>query len=190
MGQELKRIAIILVALFSLLINVQSANAYNIYNMTEDSKILSALKILNSTSQSSVLNNIERSKTKIMFYDLTMLSFSYAKHYAIASVDEYGDNFILINSRLKNSPAEALACLIAHESVHQLKQANFDEEVLATKTEAKTWMMLKDRVSANYANDMLVKRLNKLVSLEETGNNMIAKSISENSFYKNQLAMK
>ena len=186
----LKNVIVMLVITCCLLVNVQAANAYNINRMTEDSKILSALRVLNDNNQSAVLTRIDQSKTKIMFYDLTLLSFSYAKHYAVASVDEYGDKYILINSNLRNSPSEALACLIAHESVHQLEHATFDEEVRATQTEAKTWMLLKDRVSAQYSNDALVKRLNKLVSMEENGSNLIAKSISENSFYKEQLSMR
>ena len=151
---------------------------------------MSALKVLNDNNQTAVLTRIDKSKTKIMFYDLTLLSFSYAKHYAVASVDEYGDNYILINSNLKNSPKEALACLIAHESVHQLENATFEEEVLATTTEARTWMILKDKVSTQYSNDRLVKRLNNLVSMEAQDKNLIAKSISENSFYKESLALK
>lgn len=185
-----KSIITTLIILTCLLFNVQIANAYNLNNMTEDSKIMSALKVLNDNNQTAVLTRIDKSKTKIMFYDLTLLSFSYAKHYAVASVDEYGDNYILINSNLKNSPKEALACLIAHESVHQLENATFEEEVLATTTEARTWMILKDKVSTQYSNDRLVKRLNNLVSMEAQDKNLIAKSISENSFYKESLALK
>lgn len=186
-----KKILTILIVSVCLLFNIQTAEAYNLNSMTEDSKIMSALKVLNDNNQTATLTRIEKSKTKIMFYDLTLISFSYAKHYAVASVDEYGDNYILINSNLKSSPKEALACLIAHESVHQLPTATFDEEVLATTTEARTWMLLKDKVSdAQYSNDRLVKRLNNLVSMEEKDNNLIAKAISENSFYQNQLSLK
>lgn len=186
-----KKILTILIVSVCLLFNIQAANAYNLNSMTDDSKIMAALKVLNDNNQTATLTRIEKSKAKIIFYDLTLISFSYAKHYAVASVDEYGDNYILINSNLKSSPKEALACLIAHESVHQLPTATFDEEVLATTTEARTWMLLKDKVSdAQYSNDRLVKRLNNLVSMEEKDKNLIAKAISENSFYQNQLSLK
>jgi hypothetical protein len=187
---NLKKLILIFSLVLSLVFNTQVANAYNINNMTDDAKILSALKVLNENNQTAVLNRIDQSKTKIIFYDLSLISYSYSKHYAVASEDEYGDNYILINSNLRKSPVEALACLIAHESVHQMKHANFDEEVEATRTEARTWMLLKDRVSEQYSQDVLVQRLNKLAVLEKANSNLIAKSISENSFYQKQLSMK
>ncbi|MCQ2789902.1 MAG: hypothetical protein MJ229_05950, partial [bacterium] len=85
-------------------------------------------------------------------------------------------------------PKEALACLIAHESVHQLPQATYEEEVRATTTEARTWQLLKNKVGANYQNDILVKRLNNLVAMQEGGRDLIAKAISNNAFYQTQLA--
>lgn len=179
---------IITLVIFVIALTANTAFAYDLNKMSDDAKIVSALKVLEANNQTDVLARINNSKTKIIFYDLTMISYSYAKHYAVASTDEYGENYILINSNLASSPKEALACLIAHESVHQLPQATYEEEVRATTTEARTWQLLKDKVGANYQNDILVKRLNNLVAMQEGGRNLIAKAISNNAFYQTQLA--
>ncbi|MBR2526791.1 hypothetical protein IKE67_10035 [bacterium] len=183
-----KRYISIFVLVLFLSVGAQAANAYDLNKMTDNQIILSALKVLEKNNQTDVLSRIDNNKTKVIFYDLTLISLSYAKHYAVASTDEYGDNYILINSTLKNSPKEALACLIAHESVHQLANATYEEEVQATRTEAKTWKLLKDDVSEKYSNDILVKRLNTLLLMEEAGQNNIGKAIAQNSFYKEQLS--
>ena len=48
-------------------------------------------------------------------------------------------------------------------------------------------MLLKDKVSGNYENDILVKRLNNLLAMHETGDKLIAKAISNNTFYQKQI---
>ncbi len=174
--------------MFILFLSINTSDAYDLNKMSDNSKIISALKVLEENNQTDVLTRLNKHKIKIMFYDLSMISYTYSKHYAVASTDEYGDNYILINTNLSSSPKEALACLIAHESVHELAQATHEEEVRATTTEAKTWMLLKDKVSEKYENDILVKRLNNLLAMHETGNNLISKAISNNAFYQKQLA--
>ena len=114
-------------------------------------------------------------------------------HYSI-SMDKLflnGNNYILINERYQGAPKEALASLIAHESVHVLPVATMQEEIQATTTEARTWLMLRANVSSS--TNELVLRENNLASrylASSTGNNEIQKSIFNNPFYKEQLAMK
>ena len=170
-----------------IFLSFNAAYASNFSNISDDAKIVSALKVLEANNQTDVFARLNKHNVKIMFYDLSLISYSYAKHYAVASTDENGDNYILINSNLSSSPKEALACLIAHESVHELANATYEEEVRATTTEAKTWMLLKDQVSGNYENDTLVKRLNNLVAMQQSGNDLISKAIANNAFYQNQL---
>lgn len=175
------------VIILMLFLSVNATYAYDIKEMSDNTKLLSALKILEENKQTDVLERLNKHKIKIIFYDLSLISYAYSKHYALASTDEYGDNYILINSNLSTSPKEALACLIAHESVHELDHATYEEEVKATTTEAQTWLILKDKVSSKYENDILVKRLNNLLTMHENGNNLIAKAISNNTFYQKQL---
>lgn len=177
-------------ALFALSFN--QAQASNLNKYSDDSRVISALEVLQNAGISDVFSRLDKSSTKIIFYDLSLMDFSYAKHYAVSSTDENGNNYILINEKFRNSPTEAIACLIAHESVHQLPQATLNEEVRATTTEAATWVKLRNSVGTNASND-LVNRENKLAMMYEnstSGRNLIQDSIAGNSFYQQQLAMK
>lgn len=118
---------------------------------------------------------------------MSNIDYSYSNHYAVSSTDEYGDNYILINEKFKNSPKEALACLIAHESVHVLPKATMEEEVKATTTEVLTWLKVCDKVAKT--NDKLVQREITLADnykASTPNQNLIVQAIASNSFYKKQ----
>lgn len=186
----MRKLLFLIIALLVLCTNQVMAGSFNRYS--DDSKIISALEVLQNIGANDVFERLNQTSTKIIFYDLSLIDFYYANHYAIASTDNYGDNYILINERFKNSPKEAVACLIAHESVHQLPQATLDEEVRATTLEAQTWIKVKSTMASNI-NNPLINRLNTLAVMykQSTPNqNLIKKSIAENSFYQKQLAMK
>ena len=127
-----------------------------------------------------------------MFYDLSQINFTYCNHFAMNTTDNWGNRYILINSKFKNAPTEQIACLIAHESCHKGKVATLAEETTATRTEAKYWTVLKKRNIA-YANTELTERLNNLVNLERVStvnHDYIQDKISNNSFYKEQLVLR
>lgn len=178
-------------ALFVLSFNQVSAKGSDLSKYSEDNRVVSALEVLQNVGANDVFARLDKSETKIIFYDLSLISFSYAKHYAISSTDDSGNNYILINEKFRSSPKEAIACLIAHESVHVLPQATLDEEVRATTTEAQTWLKVKDLASIS-SGDELVARENKLANMYKastSGDNLIRDSIANNSFYQQQLAM-
>lgn len=174
-----------------LLLSVNSAFCYDFKRATDDSRIVSALKVLEETHSGSVLESIfNKDKkgrcTQIIFYNLGMVSYEYKKHYAMTSTDNFGQNYIMINSKYRNAPKEALAALIAHESFHKLEKADLKEEIGATVVEAIQW---KKSTQLNPAlkdsDDPLIKRLNNLVKLyDENGESAINKNITDNEFYK------
>lgn len=131
-------------------------------DLTDDKSILQALTILKETNQTSVLDRLHRNKVKIEFYDLISIDHRYVNHFAINSYDEDNNVHILINSNLKYSPYEALASLIAHESMHELPQSTVVEEQKAIMEEVRVWKILKSRVPEKYNDDRLVQRLNRL----------------------------
>lgn len=176
----------LLVLMFIMFLSVNQAVAANVSKYSDDYKVQSALEVLNKIGSEDVFARLDKTQSKIMFYDLTMIDYSYANHYAVASTDENGENFILINSKFQNSPKEAIACLIAHESVHVLPQATMAEEVQATTVEAQTWLKVGGNVTNT--NDKLVQREMKLASNYQADNNRIAQAIASNSFYQTQLA--
>lgn len=177
---------ILVVLMFIMFLGVNQAQAANVSKYSDDYKVQAALTVLENIGSNDVFTRLDKNQVKIMFYDLTMIDYSYANHYAVASTDENGENFILINSKFQNSPKEAIACLIAHESVHVLPQATMAEEVQATTVEVQTW--LKVRANVTNTNDKLVQREMKLADNYEADNNRIAQAIASNSFYQAQLA--
>ena len=177
---------VLVVLMFIMFLGVNQAQAANVSTYSADYKVQPALTVLENIGSNDVFTRLDKNQVKIMFYDLTMIDYSYANHYAVASTDENGENFILINSKFQNSPKEAIACLIAHESVHVLPQATMAEEIQATTVEAQTW--LKVRANVTDTNDKLVQREMKLADNYEADNNRIAQAIASNSFYQAQLA--
>lgn len=177
---------VLVVLMFIMFLGVNQAQAANVSKYSDDYKVQAALTVLENIGSNDVFTRLDKNQVKIMFYDLTMIDYSYANHYAVASTDENGENFILINSKFQNSPKEAIACLIAHESVHVLPQATMAEEIQATTVEAQTW--LKVRANVTDTNDKLVQREMKLADNYEADNNRIAQVIASSSFYQAQLA--
>lgn len=186
----LKRVFVLFACFFVL--SSSSVFAMNVKPFSEDIKIREALTMLDDIGATEVFNNLQENSVKIMFYDLTQISFNYGRHFAINTTDTWGNRYILINSRYKNAPTEQIACLIAHESCHKAKAATLAEETLATRTEAKYWTILRKHNVA-YADNALTNRLNKLVNLERVStvdHDYIQERISNSSFYQEQLAVR
>lgn len=191
-GIIVKKVLLVIMTLFVLSINQVCAKGSDLSKYSDDSRVMLALEVLQNIGASDVFTRLDKSKTKIIFYDLSLISFSYAKHYAISSTDDSGNNYILINEKFRLSAKEAVACLIAHESVHVLPQPNLDEEARATTTEAITWLKVRELSNIPLGDD-LVAHENKLAILYRAStptNNLIKDSIAGNSFYQSQLAMK
>ena len=180
-----KIVASIFVLLF---FTITQAFAYNLNSFSNDAKILSALQLLEQNGDYDVFANLQKNAIKIKFYNLS----GYGTVYATNSYDNYGRRVILINSAYQSAPAEQIACLIAHESMHVLRKATLEEETIATQKEAATWTRLK-RSSVTYPQSKLTKRLDKLAGLHNAsiadGNNYIHDKIASSSFYKAQFGM-
>ncbi|MCD8377382.1 MAG: hypothetical protein LUB59_01190 [Candidatus Gastranaerophilales bacterium] len=174
-----------------LLFSSTCAYSCNIKNFSQDDDIRAALRLLKNIGAEEVFVNLQENSVKIIFYDLSLIDFSYRNHFAVNSIDNWGERYILINSKFRNASKEEIACLIAHESFHKSKRATMEEETLATQKEAYYWSILKVPGKL-YADTSLGKRLNKLVCLyndstEET--NLIEKKILNSKFYQSQLAV-
>lgn len=165
--------------------------AWNIRSFSDDYDIQCALKLLKRIGADEVFENLQENSVKIIFYDLAMIKFSYANHYAINSVNNWGERYILINSKYRSATKEELACLIAHESFHKSKVATVGEETLATSKEAYYWSILKVPGKI-YSYSKLTKRLDNLVCLRNESNdnnNLIEQKIQNSKFYQGQLAI-
>jgi predicted metal-dependent hydrolase len=179
----------LLVSVFVLVaLTITQAFAYELRDFSSDAKIIAAMQLLEQTGNSDVFANMKKNAVKVKFYNLS----GYGNVYATNSYDNTGRRVILINSVYQNAPAEQIACLIAHESMHVLRKATMEEETIATQKEAATWMRLKNK-SVTYPQNKLTKRLDQLAQLQTASNNdgtnYIKTKIASSSFYKAQFGM-
>jgi len=175
--------------------------AQNYSKISTDSGIERALMRLEEVHSDTVLkslmgDNSSHRPVKIMFYSLFLLSPQYEGAHALATSDNDGNMYILIDSKYQNEPPEAIASIIAHEITHQLPKTTMEEETLAWTNEALQWIKFK-KLNPKLAQldenkYRLVKRLNYLERLYVNGNNsneLIAEAVSNNRSYK-MLALK
>ena len=181
----MKNVLVILFVFFAL--TITQAFAYNAKDFSSDSKIISALNLLEQNGEYDVFANLRKNAVKIKFYHL-----SYGNVYAANTYDSYGRRVILINSIYANAPVEQIACLIAHESCHTARKATLEEETTATSKEAACWAKLK-RANVTYPESKLTKRLDKIANLHiasvQDGNNYIEDKIASSSFYRAQFGL-
>lgn len=183
---------ILLLAACLVVLSSTQVSAVNVKHFSDDFKIQNALTLLDNKGAKEIFDNLQENSVKIIFYDLSQISYEYKNHFAINSTDIWGNRYILINTKYKNAPVEQIACLIAHESCHKGKVATLEEETKATRTEAKYWSILKKR-NIEYSQTALLARLESLSNLEHistVSHDYIQEKISNSSFYKNQLAVR
>lgn len=168
---------------------------YDFNRVTNDERIAAALKVLENTGSTESLKNIFQKNngkyTRIIFYDLGMISSAYKNHYAMTCKDNFGEKNIIINAKYRNSSKEALAALIAHESIHSGENPNLEEEIQATVNEANQWnKSLAQNPKLRDDASPLIQRLNNLSELYgnggEEGVNAISQKITKNEFYRDQ----
>ncbi|MCD8377948.1 MAG: hypothetical protein LUB59_04075 [Candidatus Gastranaerophilales bacterium] len=184
-------IKLFFMAIAMMIFCIAPACASYVDSFTTDADIKEALVMLKNAGADEVFANLEENSVKVIFYDLSLLSYDYRSHFAINSTDSFGNRYILINTRYKNASTEELACLIAHESFHKADAATLEEETLATEKEAYYWNLLK-KTDKNYQASKLLYRLNSLVQLSNTSdedNNLIQIKIINSAFYRQQLAI-
>ena len=182
-----------IVVLFSALVLMSVYNvafAGDFSANTKQPALVEALNRLEAMHNTKVLNVIKGQNStnrpiRIMFRDMAVLGYGTCEAVTAKSAD--GRLVILISSNYKNAPVEAIACLIAHESVHHENTKTYEEEVRAWNTEVKTWVAFTNVNPSLKQNDSkLVKRLNYLSKLyTKDGNQMtsIANLIASNPAY-------
>ena len=182
---------LVLFSAFVFLASSQAAFAYRASDFSSDSKIISAITLLEQSGETDVLRNLKKHAIRVSFDDLTSYTYNASKAYAISTYNQYGTRVIMINSIYRNAPVEQIACLVAHESMHVKRVADLEEETIATQKEAATWTRLKV-ASKVYPDTKLTRRLDKLSGMymaSSNGNNIIQSQIASNGFYRAQLGI-
>jgi len=169
-----------IVVLFCALIFVCISNvavAADFSMSTKQPVLVEALNRLAAMNNTKVLNVIQGQNStnkpiKIMFRNLEVMGYGTCE--AVTAKTANGGLVILISANYKTAPVEAIACLIAHESVHHQNTKTYEEEVQAWTTEVQTWMSFTSQnPSLKVSDSRLVKRLNYLSKLYvKDGNQM------------------
>ena len=160
------------------------------YRYSSDTKILAALNMLKEINATEIFENLDILNAEIKLYDFELLGYEHRNHYAL-NTRRNGKTIIAINSKYQDSPTEAIASLIVHESFHKLKTATLDEEVFCTMMEAKYWKLLKVPGKHYSDNDVLVFKLDNWVTMYMSitkDSNPIRTKIANSAFYKDRLA--
>lgn len=159
----------------------------------KDEVIYVALDMLKDTngnySRMAILgSNLTQKPMKIEFKDLGTINPKYSTYDALGW--KRGKTlYIYINQTHSNSPAIALAALLAHESLHQDEYNSLSEETYAWTMEAATWCeLLELNPEYELTLDTLVQRENTLKKIFERGNHTnkyIKKTVYSNDGYQN-----
>ena len=186
----LRKIVVVLFSAFALFNFSNAALAGDFSANTKHPVLTEALNRLEAMNNRKVLNviqgqNVTGQPIKIMFRDMSVLGYGTCEAVTAKSAD--GRLVILISSNYKNAPVEAVACLIAHESVHHENTKTYEEEVRAWTTEVQTWVAFTNaNPSLKSSDSKLVKRLNylsKLYAKDGNQNTSIANLIANQPAY-------
>jgi hypothetical protein len=159
----------------------QSSKLYS--QVSSDPKITAALNMMDGTSadwaKDAILgNNVSGMPIKVRFRNLAEISPKYADFDALGWKTGKQLN-IYINQKHRSAPAEAVASLLSHESVHQDEYCSLEEETYAWGYEGDVWLQMEKKHQSlrNIAAGTypLVDRLNTIARLLETSNYTTAK---------------
>ena len=161
-----------IVVLFSALVLLSVSNVALAADFSANTKqpvLTAALNKLEAMNNRKVLNVIQGNNStgkpiKIMFRNMAAMGYGTCEAVTAKTAD--GRLVILISSDYKTAPVEAVACLIAHESVHHENTKTYEEEVRAWTCEVQTWVAFTSvNPSLKVSDSKLVKRLNYLSKL-------------------------
>ncbi|MBK8190429.1 MAG: hypothetical protein IPK79_08265 [Vampirovibrionales bacterium] len=155
--------------------------------VSRDAAILTALSRLRGTGAEPALSAIVNRHGRVIFKDLREISKQVKDFDALSWISPSGQWMIFINVKHQSAPPEALAALIAHESLHCDPHNSIEEEIAGWTQEAMTWSELKQRHAAlrQIAPGVspLVDRLNRLSAEREGGT--LETLVRNNKGYRN-----
>ncbi len=181
---------VVLLSTLVLLSVSNNALAADFTANTKQPALTAALNKLEAMNNRKVLDVIQGHNStgkpiKIMFRNMAVMGYGTCEAVTAKTAD--GRLVILISSNYKEAPVEAVACLIAHESVHHENTKTYEEEVRAWTTEVQTWVAFTQvNPSLKNSDSKLVKRLNylsKLYTKDGNQNTSIASLIAHQPAY-------
>ena len=116
-------------------------NQYNYTNTAIEPKIVEALNLLANNGYGAVVEDIQARKFRVIFYKFSELKVR-GNHYSTRRTSRSGNRYIIIDEQFKQSSPEALACLIARESVYKQSTQTVSEEAMAISLAIHVWNKL------------------------------------------------
>ncbi len=164
--------------------------------VTNDNIIIKALDALKGTtgewSRQAILgNNLSGKPFKISFQNIEeKLSKRHTEYDSLGWIEK-GQFYIFIDGKNQKAPPEVIACLLAHEAIHQDIYNSVNEEAFGWAYEADVWIQLKAKnpeLNKLKENEIpLVKRLNMLEEAFRKGNYSVSEIkllIEKNNVYQ------
>ncbi len=176
----------------ALILSINAAFATDFTANTTNPTLTTALNKLESIGKDDVINVIQGQNStgkpiKILFRNLAVYGQGTCE--AVTGKTASGSLVIMINNIHEDAPVEAIACLIAHESVHHANTKTFAEELRAWTKETMTWIAFtQENPDLKISDSKLVKRENYLAKLYAQDGNQttsIEHIIATNSAYQN-----
>lgn len=176
----------------ALILSINAAFAADFTANTTNPTLTTALNKLESIGKYDVINVIQGQNStgkpiKILFRNLAVYGQGTCE--AVTGKTASGSLVIMINNIHEDAPVEAIACLIAHESVHHANTKTFAEELRAWTKETTTWIAFtQENPDLKVSDSKLVKRENYLAKLYSQDGNQttsIEHIIATNSAYQN-----
>lgn len=140
----------------------------------DQQKINSAIKVLKHygyKKQANLLTSkVNHKKLVIAFRDLSKINSAYADACAVTLRNyKTGELFVYLNDTINDAPAEEIACILLHESVHveHCTETNFlEQEIEGNRLEVMlSFRILQDKPGLQYGTDKLTQKLNFLRGL-------------------------
>ena len=180
----------LIAALFCVLIFQNAAFAGQYDAISTNSKIVSAINILNGIGENNVVSILQGKNPSgepigIYFKDLSI--YGQNKSEAITAKTRSGSLVIYIHMKHCMASPEALAALIAHESTHNTMAQTMEEELRAWTVEARTWnKLVAQNPSLSTREGGLTKRLNYIASAySQNGTQSLSNILATIPAYKN-----
>jgi hypothetical protein len=186
----MKKLFVAIALIFSLFVNIQTANAVDYSTISTNAKITAALDSLYGINRKDVIailkgNNATRKPIRVMFRDLAIFGLEEAE--ALTAKTKSGGLVIYISAEHRGASPECIACLIAHESQHHTFTNTRAEELKAWISEAQAWTEFTRRdASLATKTEPLAKRENYIAKIKAKGGVQgIQKLIATNPVYAN-----
>jgi len=195
----IKNQVIALFVMCFLMFSCANVSANDFSANTNDALINRAIILTESINNSAVRvlqgGNSTGKPVRVKFTNLSTISPEYMNADAVTIIGDDGRMTIYIDKELSNSPPEAIACLLEHETTHNDAKSSIEEEVVAWTKEATTWNYFTRKkpslAKLDESQYQLVNRLNYLLELyKKAGNTSVAirQEVLSNGMYTN-LAM-